>query len=196
MKSIPYCPIARKRKHTISTPKFEWKRYRPNRYLYHVSYGGTLNVNEENVLYKRLSIATEGICGKEKGLGGVWANNQIQSVNRLWPICFDSYGLDNYEYLRFIYEFDVWRIDTSLISNTWYLDPNLINDASAHGVYAADYLYCENTIHPSALKLFTFDVRDFCFFNFELPKINFKLAPVDDINRIIKNKWETSGRII
>lgn len=66
MKSIPYCPIAREKRHTISTPKSEWKRFRPDRYLYHVSYGGTLNVNEENLLIKRLSIATEGICGKKK----------------------------------------------------------------------------------------------------------------------------------
>jgi hypothetical protein len=66
MKSIPYCPIAQRKRHSISTPKSKWKRYRPDRYLYHVSYGDTLNVNEENVLYKRLSIATEGICNKSR----------------------------------------------------------------------------------------------------------------------------------
>ena len=193
MKSTPYCPIKRKRRHTISTPKTEWKKYRPDRYLYHLNYVGNVNQSDEDIFLKRLSFVFDGICGKDRGLGGVWANNQINKVTRLWPICFDNYGLDNYEYLRFIYEFDVWSIDTSLINNTWYLDPNLIDDANVHGVYAADYLYCENTIHPSALKLFTFDVRDFCFFNFELPKINFKLNPVDDINRIIKNKWGMSG---
>lgn len=193
MKSIPYCPIRRKRRHTISTPKSEWKKYRPDRYLYHLNYVGNVNQSDEDIFLKRLSFVFDGICGKDRGLGGVWANNQINNINTLWPICFDSWGLVNNEYLKFIYEFDVWRIDTSLISNTWYLDPNLINDANVYGVHAADYLYCENTIHPSALKLFTFVVRDICFFSYEKPKINFKLNPVDDINRIIKNKWGMSG---
>ncbi len=189
MKSIPYCPIARKKRHTISTPKVEWKRYRPNRYLYHVSYGGTLNVNEENVLYKRLSIATEGICGKEKGLGGVWANNQIKRVNHLWPICFDSWDCDSHEsYLKMLYKYDVWQIDTKLIDNIWYLDPNLIegNDGSGD---ATDYLYCENTIHPRALKLYTFTINDYKFLYEDKFNVEFSLDPVENINNFIKTKW-------
>ena len=130
-----------------------------------MSYGGTLNVDEEKVMFKRLSIATEGICGIEKGLGGVWANNQMKKVNQLWPVCFDSWDChSDQEYLEMIYQFDVWQIDTYAISNIWYLDPNIIDHVNLVGSGdASDYLYCENTIHPRALKLFTFLVNDYKF---------------------------------
>jgi hypothetical protein len=189
MKSIPYCPIAQRKRHTISTPKSEWKKYRPDRYLYHVSYGGTLNVNEENVLFKRLSIATEGICGKEKGLGGVWANNQMKRVNYLWPICFDSWDCRSHEdYLKMLYRYDVWQIDTNLIDNIWYLDPNLIDGSEGSGD-ATDYLYCENTIHPRALKLFTFTINDYKFLYEDKFNVEFNLDPVEKINNFIKAKY-------
>lgn len=189
MKSIPYCPIARKKRHTISTPKAEWKRYRPDRYLYHLSYGGTLNVNEENLLYKRLSIATEGICGKEKGLGGVWANNQMKRVKHLWPICFDSWDCRSHEdFLKMLYRYDVWQIDTKQIDNIWYLDPNLMDGSEGSGD-ATDYLYCENTIHPSALKLFTFTINDYKFLYEDKFNVEFNLDPVEKINNFIKAKY-------
>ena len=191
MKSIPYCHIARKRRHTISTPKSKWKKYRPDRYLYHLSYGGTLNVDEEKVMFKRLSIATEGICGIEKGLGGVWANNQMKKVNQLWPVCFDSWDChSDQEYLEMIYQFDVWQIDTYAISNIWYLDPNIIDHVNLVGSGdASDYLYCENTIHPRALKLFTFLVNDYKFLYEDKRNIEFELNPVEKINEFISYKW-------
>jgi len=192
MKSIPYCPIARKRRHTIDTPKSEWKKYRPDRYLYHLSYGGTLNIDEEKLLFKRLSIATEGICGIEKSLGGVWANNQMKRINKLWPVCFDSWdcGSDR-AYLEMLYRFDVWQIDTSAIDNTWYLDPNLIDDEGLLGSGdASDYLYCENTVHPSALKLFTFSINDYKFLYEDKRNIEFNLEPVYKINEFISVKWK------
>ena len=189
MKSIPYSPIARKRRHTISTPKSEWKKFLPDRFLYHLSYTGKINKSVDNKLFNRLSFATEGICGIEKGLGGVWANNQMKNVNHLWPICYDSWGLDNNEYLKFIYEFDVWRIDTSMVNNVWYLDPNLINDPESRGGGADDYLYCENAVHPRALKLFTLSVNDYRYLFEDGNLDEFKLEPVDVINNFIRHKW-------
>ena len=194
MKSIPYCPIARKRRHTISTPKCEWKKYRPDRYIYHLSCRGYKDLDEESIFYKRLSFALEGICGIEKGLGGVWANNQMKRVNQLWPICYDSWGLSEWEYLDFIRNFDVWRIDTSVISNTWYLDPNLIYGAERSGD-ASDYLYCENTVHPSALKLFTFSINDCKYWYEDRVNIEFNLNPVDKINDFIDAKWKKRKRM-
>ena len=189
MKSIPYCPIARKRRHSIKTPKSEWKKYRPDRYLYHLSYGGTLNINEEKVLLKRLSIATEGICGIEKGLGGVWANNQMKRVNQLWPVCFDSWDCrSDMDYLEMLYQFDIWQIDTSCIDNIWYLDPNIIDDVVGSGD-ASDYLYCENTVHPGALKLFTLSINDYKFLYEDKRNIEFVLEPVEKINEFISYKW-------
>jgi hypothetical protein len=192
MKSIPYCPIARKRRHTITTPKSEWKKYRPDRYLYHLSYGGIMKVDEEKVFLKRLSIATEGICGIDKNLGGVWANNQIKRIKDLWPICFDSWDCHtSQEYLEMLYQFDVWQIDTSLVDNRWYLDPNIINDVDLVGSGdASDYLYCENTVHPRALKLFTFSINDYKFLYEDKRNVEFVLEPVEKINEFISYKWK------
>jgi hypothetical protein len=58
-----------------------------------------------------------------------------------------------------LYRYDVWQIDTKLIDNIWYLDPNLKDENDGSGD-ATDYLYCENTVHPRALKLFTFTIND------------------------------------
>ena len=193
MKSIPYSPISRKKRHHIDTPKHEWKKYRPDRYLYHLSYGGTLKVDEEYLLFKRLSFATEGICGIDKGLGGVWANNQIKNVRTLWPICFDSWDCDSdQEYLEMLYQFDIWHIDTFLIDNIWYLDPNLIDGIEGSGD-ASDYLYCENTVPPHALKLFTLSINDYRFLYEDKRNIEFNLEPVDKINEFISFKWEKRG---
>jgi len=189
VKSIPYCPIARKRKHTIKTPKSEWKKFRPGRYLYHLSYRGKKIETEEELLLKRMSFVKEGICGTDWGLGGVWVNNQIKKINQLWPICFDSWGLNLNQYLKFIQEFDVWRIDTSLINNTWYVDPNLIDEPFSRSGEAEDYLYCEHTVHPRALKLFTISIDEKrCLLNQGFNN-EFKLIPVNKINELIKYKW-------
>ena len=193
MKSIPYCPIGRKKRHTVDTSKLEWKKYRPDRYIYHLSSRGYKDLDEENLFYKRLSFALEGICGKDRGLSGVWANNQMKRVNQLWPICYDSWGLNDREYLEFIKCFDVWQIDTSVISNTWYLDPNLIDGAERSGD-VSDYLYCENTVHPRALKLFTFSINDCKYLYEDKVNIEFNLNPVDNINDFINTKWKTRKR--
>jgi hypothetical protein len=190
MKSIPYCPIKRKRRHTISKPKSEWKKFRPNRYLYHLSYGGDFYTDKESLLLKRLGFATEGICGIEKGLGGVWANNQMRKVADLWPICFDIIDCwTKEESLKLFYEFDIWRIDTTVINNVWYLDPNLIDDPYSRNGEARDYLYCENTVHPRALKLFTLSVNDYRYLYEDGNIDEFKLNPVDKINDFIDFKW-------
>jgi hypothetical protein len=78
----------------------------------------------------------------------------------LWPICFDSWGLNLNQYLKFIQEFDVWRIDTSLINKTCYLDPNLIAEPFSRSAEAEVYLYCEHTLHSCALKLFTISIDE------------------------------------
>jgi hypothetical protein len=188
MKSVPYCPVARKKRHTINTPKSEWKKFRPDRYLYHINFSKSCQSDEENTFLHRLSFVFNGICGIDKGLGGVWANNQMKRITQLWPICYDSWGLNNIEYLDMIKCADVWRIDTSLINNTWYLDPNLIYGAERSG-NADDYLYCENTVHPRALKLFKFSVNECRFLYQDKYNIDFSLKPVDRINDIIFNKW-------
>ena len=189
MKSIAYSPIRRNRRHTISTPKEKWVRYRPKRYLYHLTYNRKDKCSAEDLLFFRLSFATEGICGIDKGLGGVWANNQMNRIEKLWPICFDSWGLDKSEYLKFIYQMDVWRIDTTKVGNIWHLDPNLLDDPYARGGEANEYLYCENTVHPSALKLFTLSVNDYRFLYENENLDEFHLNPVDEINKFIHFKW-------
>lgn len=189
MKSKSYCPIAQKRRHSIKTSKSEWKKYRPDRYLYHLSYRGIKMENEEDLFLNRMSFVKEGICGIEWGLGGVWANNQMKNINQLWPICFDSWGLDQNEYFQFIHKFDVWRIDTSLINNTWYIDPNLIYEPFSRSGEAEDYLYCEHTVHPRALKLFTFSVNESTYYLNKGINNEFKLISVNDINDIIRYKW-------
>lgn len=189
MKSIPYYPIALKKRHTIYTPKSKWKKYRPDRYLYHLNYSKSFNSDEESIFLERLSLVFEGICGIDKGLGGVWANNQINRIAHLWPICYDSWGLNKIEYLDLIKCMDVWRIDTTMINNTWYLDPNLINGTERSGS-ADDYLYCENTVHPCALKLFNFSVNEYRFLYEDKYNIEFSLKPVYRINEILYDKWK------
>jgi hypothetical protein len=189
MKSIPYCPIARKKRYSIQIPKSEWKRYRPDRYLYHLNFRGNKIETEDDLFLNRVSFVKEGICGVDWGLGGVWANNQIRKINQLWPICYDSWGLNLHQYLKFIQEFDVWQIDTSLINNTWYVDPNLIDEPFSRSGEAEDYLYCEYTIHPRALRLFTIFIDEKrCLENKEFNN-EFKLIPEKKINELIRYKW-------
>jgi hypothetical protein len=140
---------------------------------------------------KRLSFVFEGIYGKDKGLGGVWANNQITNANILCPLCFINVHMNKYEYLKRIYNLDVWRIDTTLIDNTWHIDPNMINDSKFYGANAEDYLYCEESVHPRALKLFTINVRNLHYLQYLEANIDFRLTPVNQINRIIHDKWHS-----
>jgi len=189
MKSIAYSPIRRSKRHCISTPKEKWKKYGPKRYLYHLTYNGKDKCSDEDLLFFRLSFATEGICGIEKGLGGVWANNQMNRIEKLWPFCFDSWGMDKSQYLKFIYEMDIWRIDTTKVNNIWYLDPNLIDDPHSRGGEANEYLYTENTIHPNALKLFTLSVNDYRFLYENENLDEFRLNPVHEINKFLEHKW-------
>ncbi len=186
MKSIPYCPVARKKRHRISTPKNEWKKYRPASYLYHLSNIGYSD--EEDKLLNRLNIATEGICVRDKGLGGVWANNQIRNVNNLWPVWFDTWDCHtDMDYLEMLYQFNVWRIVTAVIKNTWYLDPNLIDGLEGSGD-ASDYLYCENTVHPAALHLFTLSINDYKILYEGKYNVVFELLPVNKTNECISFK--------
>lgn len=185
----PYFPNVPRLKHEISTPKTEWKKYRPDRYLYHLSEGGILEKKEEDLFFKRLNIAFTGLWGKEKGTGGVWANNQIDKSNHLWPICYDSWGLSEKECMDLYYQYDVWRIDTHAIPNKWYLDPNLIYSPAERPGSASDYLYTEFTVPPVALKLFTITLREYGYLLNEF-KCKISLVPVDNINDIIYHKWK------
>jgi hypothetical protein len=87
-----------------------------------------------------------------------------------------------------LYRYDVWQIDTKRIDNIWYLDPNLIDGSEGSGD-ATDYLYCENTIHPRALKLFTFTINDYKFLFEDQFNVEFNLDPVEKINNFIKAKY-------
>lgn len=188
MKSIPYCYIRRNFDLKVTTPKSDWIKIIPNRFVYHLKYINSLQ-KKDDIFLKRLSFVKEGICGIDKGLAGVWANNQMTKVEDLFPICFDHYGLDEFEYLSFIERFDLWCIDTSISENEWYVDPNLIRDKGARTGKETDYVYTENTIHPGALKLFNIRVNDYRFLYKKVVKINFSLVPVNEINEIIEFKW-------
>ena len=192
MKSTTYLPLARKKSHEISLPKSDWIPWNPSRYVWHISYGGTLIENaEEKLFFHRLSYATEGIGGKDKGLGGVWVNNQMRRIHDLWPVWIDRIWdcYSDIDYLQLLYSYDVWRIDTRLVDNPWYLDPNLMEEREG-SEFARDYLYCEKSIHPLALKLFTFKLDDYTFLYRDKWKAKFELEPVENINLFINHKWK------
>ena len=108
----------------------------------------------------------------------------------MWPICFDSWGLSEKQYIDNFYKFDVWRIDTLAIKNTWYIDPNLIHSAVERPGEATDYLYTDQTVAPIALKLFTISLTEYGYHYNNKLKCEFILNPVDEINDIIYHKWK------
>lgn len=170
----------------------EFKRelvpFKPDRYLYHLTPSLKWGQKEECRYYKRLGFVFEGIRGIDLGTSGVWANNQCTNAHYLWPMPIDGFGRNDQEYTELLENFDVWRIDTRLAGNRWYLDPVLreeINHYTSSDI--SNYLYTEYTVAPCALQLFKIEVikgsygisRD----------IDFRLVPVEEINTLIRRKW-------
>jgi hypothetical protein len=179
MKSISYNPFKLSKKiELITLPKSKWKKVKPPRYLYHLSYK---NRYSDSLDLKRYSIAKEGLWGIESESRGVWANVQYENVVTMWPIVIDGYECDG-DWGHFIESnYDVWRIDKKKLKNQWYLDPVMDKDeCNAYDINQIDYLFTENTVKPDALQLFSFrcDVKD-------ISKQTFYLTPVEEINKYI-----------
>jgi len=164
----------------------------PPRYLYHLDYTGGIHVGENDYAFcKRLNIAKEGLYGKDKGHGGVWANVYQRNVLNLWPIPIDSWDwsmigisglVTDLVYKMMIQYYDVWRIDTSKIKNKWYLDSNLqageVKDLSK-------YLYTPTSVSGKALQLFHIEL-DMDVFNDHGDFIIGNLLPVKLVNDFIR----------
>ena len=192
MKSIKYVPFGRKLQLLsglkITTPKAEWNKVEPPRFLYHLTHK---TAAEGEVDLKRFNIAQEGLWGIEVGSRGVWANTQCQKVNKMWPLPIDGYECSG-DWGDFVESsYDVWRIDTTLIKNEWYIDPAMDDiECNAYKIVASDYMYTENSIPPIALRLFKF----VSFFD-ENNNYDFHLSPVIEVNKYIKNRSMVSGRV-
>jgi hypothetical protein len=102
-------------------------------------------------------------------------------------------GLSSEEYSELLENFDVWRIDTRLAGNRWYLDPVLreeINHYTTSDI--SNYLYTEYTVQPCALQLFKIEVIKGSYANSQ--DIDFRLKPVQEINSIIRKKWHPARK--
>lgn len=134
----------------------------PDRYIWHLSYS-----------CYRESIMEKGIQPMNEDNQLVFANNQIEYPDQLWPLVYDDSGLmfnwDDYpnfeEACRALDEqifgcYDYWRIDSNIAGYWGYrIDP--LQPALIAGMYhntASDYHYiCRNeTIPSNALKLFRY----------------------------------------
>jgi len=187
----------------IKTPKKYWKKIKPERFVYHLTFGGELSgMSEDALLYSRMNYALEGIWGKDNGSAGVWANNQMKDIDRLWPMPIDSWdfcfgNLGEWWHLKMYYCYDVWRIDTTLFDAEWYVDPVMTkSEAAAYGLFPDDYVYTENSVPPHALKVFTFDMRDYSYYciNGKGSSKSFYLNPVSEINEFIDYKRRLLSR--
>ena len=129
------------------------KKITTNRFLFHVSHPSN-----------RFAILKNGlvVLNKKDSLipNGIYAHNSIQEPNFSWyPFSFfgeyDSNELLGICPLKF---YDYWRIDTSLISNEWYLDHaasedyKLINHTNPKKLFT----YSPENIPLAALKLYRF----------------------------------------
>lgn len=178
MKDSIYVPkMYRRYLSSIDEPKSEWKPIRPQRFLYHLTKGGIKCQDDEDLYYRRLSIYLYGLLGKDKGTNGVWANRQIDFLTDTFPILLDGFEFGRYEYAEGLESYDVWRIDTRLIRNKWYLDPNI--QGISWFCDCRDYAYTENSIHPFALKLFNIKVDEVHLYLYPNERVRFQLVPVE-----------------
>lgn len=79
----------------------------PNRYLYHTS----------NPIF-RDTISREGLV--PKGKGESWLSDTDIDGEVIFAVNSDDKG----DWWDSTYDDDIYRIDTSGLSNTWYVDPN------------------------------------------------------------------------
>lgn len=136
-------------------PNSKYEIVKPTRYLYHLTYN--MNIDDECCV-KRYSFIKYGIQGIEFNRRGVWANADFMPIQKMWPIPidgFDWYDYYNGDYKKGFLEYDIWRIDTRKCKNIWYQDPVMTpNEAKCYGCDYRNYLFTENTVPSSALKLF------------------------------------------
>lgn len=124
---------------------------RTPRFLWHISY---------DCDYIDMSIAAQGLlCPPNYA---VFAHANVTDFEFLYPCFLDAWDINhrekNIRAARFnAYSF--WRIDTQLIDNEWYRDPNMAMDAKAYGTYAHYYLCSNKSVPSDALKLFKFDLQ-------------------------------------
>lgn len=133
----------------LQKPNSEYEIVKPTRYLYHLTY----NMNtEDECCVKRYSFIKYGIRGIEFNIRGVWANVDFIPIREMWPIPIDRYDWDNAK--KGFLEYDIWRIDTHKCNNIWYQDPVMTaNEAKCYDCDYKNYLFTENTVPSSALKL-------------------------------------------
>lgn len=129
------------------------KKITTNRFLFHVSHPSN-----------RTSIFQNGLVVHQKTNSlipnGIYAHNAIQEPNFSWyPFAFiGEYENTDFFSLCPLKFYDYWRIDTSLLSNDWYLDQaatndyQLINNANPKHLF----VYSSENIPVNALKLFRF----------------------------------------
>lgn len=129
------------------------KKITTNRFLFHVSHPSN-----------RTSILKNGLIVHQKTNSlipnGIYAHNTIQEPNNSWyPFAFIG-EYENTDFLSLcpLKFYDYWRIDTSLISNEWYLDHaasedyKLINHTNPKKLFT----YSPENIPLAALKLYRF----------------------------------------
>jgi len=159
---------------TVKHPKAEWKPIFPPRFVYHLTRGGKMGTISESRYYQRISIYLYGLYGVDKGRGGVWANSDLNSLTLAYPFVFDGLERPQSELFKLIEEYDVWRIDTRMINNKWYIDPNMQDvDGWCDG---RKYLYTEISVPPTALKLFSIKIDYFQTYLYKNEPVKFRLV--------------------
>ena len=133
----------------------------PPRYVYHLDKtGGRYALNDDKVNCKRANIAKEGLYGPDKGHAGVWANKYQGNPYRWFPITLDLWECNGEKDDRSLIGcYDVWRVDTTMIDNKWYIDPNM---SDVEVVDIRNCLFTPAAVSSKALKLFHME------FNYEI----------------------------
>jgi hypothetical protein len=185
MKTNPsvYVPLF-KRSVTLENP------VRNDRFLWHVTY------NQKN---RNLLIARQGLALPL--WGAVYAHQALPSFDFMYPYFVDREDWFYPNHRNDGAQFDdyaFWRIDTRLCAVTWYLDPGMESDSEYLNVPHHHYLCTPNAIPPHALRLYRFNMDNYCFRN---PKIVYSngcalirpirsdfdtLEPAEDINVFIR----------
>ena len=120
------------------------KRIIPQKYVWHLS-----------PRRNRKSIMKKGLISSLSEHNCVFANNQSVNIDLFYPFCVNIYydRINEEDYL----EYDYWRIDTSKIQATWYIDPNLSNGPREYMGKNENFIVTETSIPPNALKLYRID---------------------------------------
>jgi len=117
----------------------------PQRFVWHVDHRSTPAT--------RASIQRFGLVAGFSVYDRVFANNQSVDLEFFYPFVLD--GLDR-AFPMFTSEYhapnmDIWRIDTSLCSARWHIDPYMITEYRGP---ASWYICTRDNIPPAALRLY------------------------------------------